>query len=169
MNTTVLIFPEPISVARVSYLINTKGILPEIAHLDLEMVKMKLQDATEGKGWTAEQCDLAEVEYKRFLHLSKVFGKGNVPTDTIDTMWHYHILDTRAYHKDCDAVFGGYFHHYPYFGMRGEQDAKDLENAFYATAERYQATFGEAMLQNEQKGCWHDCSGRCWHACSDDK
>lgn len=84
--------------------------------------------------------------------------------------WHYHILDTRAYHKDCDTVFGHYLHHFPYFGMRGEQDAINLKNSFYLTKDRYLETFNEEMAREDSEmKCWHDCENRCWHACSDDK
>lgn len=170
MEQPVLIYPDPISVERVSYLINQKGIDPVIANLDLEMVKMKLREPEEGENWTHKQCDSAEIEYKRYLHLCKKYGKGIVPNKIMDKVWHYHILDTRAYHKNCDTVFGHYLHHFPYFGMRGEQDAIDLKNSFYQTKDRYLETFGEEMARedNEMK-CWHDCENRCWHACSDDK
>ena len=169
MEQTVLIYPDPISVERVSYLINQKGIDPVIANLDLEMVKMKLREQEEGENWTHEQCDSAEIEYKRYLHLCKKYGKGIVPNKIMDKVWHYHILDTRAYHKDCDTVFGHYLHHFPYFGMRGEQDAIDLKNSFLQTKEKYRETFGEEIERDEHTDCWHDCENRCWHACSDDK
>jgi hypothetical protein len=44
----------------------------------------------------------------------------------VDEIWHQHILDTHAYHRDCDAIFGSYLHHFPYFGMRGDADAQAL-------------------------------------------
>jgi hypothetical protein len=95
------------------------------------------------------------------------FGKGIVPNKIQDKFWHFHILDTRAYHKDCENVFGHYMHHFPYFGMRGKQDAKDLESAFYKTKELYLQTFGEEMVRDSQEmKCWHDCQNRCWNACS---
>ncbi|TAE73139.1 MAG: hypothetical protein EAZ85_07960 [Bacteroidetes bacterium] len=169
MQTNVLIFPDELSVERISYLINQKNILPEIAEIDLEMVKMKMRETEEGEGWTAEQCESAEIEYKRYLHLCKIHGKGNVPNKIMDKMWHYHILDTRAYVQDCENIFGGYMHHYPYFGMRGEQDAQNLKNSFEKTKLRYETSFGEPMERDEHTDCWHDCEGRCWHACSDDK
>ena len=124
MEQLTLTTPEPITVERVSYLINKKGIDPTIAIIDLEMVKMKLQDTEEGLGWTVDQCDEAEIEYKRFLQLNKKFPDISiVPHTTMDLMWHQHILDTRAYHNDSDTVFGQYFHHFPYFGIRSESDA----------------------------------------------
>jgi len=161
------VVPAALTSERISWLINEKGIIPEISAIDLEMIKMKMSLEGEGEGWTKEQCDDAEVEYKRFLHLNKKFLKaGIVPTDIIDTMWHYHILDTRAYHKHCETVFGGYFHHFPYFGLRGDDDKQNLLNAFEHTQQVYQQEFGESMLRNRHSDCWHDCQGRCWHACS---
>ncbi len=164
-----LVKPEPISLERISWLINEKNIMPSIASINLEMVKMKMQDKSEWQGWTSEQCDSAEVEYKRYLQLNLQFPKSSiVPNKIMDTMWHYHILDTRAYCKDSEEVFGGYFHHYPYFGMRGEQDKQNLLNSFEKTKEMYLETFKESMIRGEHTDCWHDCEGRCWHACSSD-
>lgn len=164
---TQFVVPSPIGMERISWLINEKGIMPEIAGINLEMIKMKMQHPHEGKNWTPEFADEMEVEYKRFLHLNKKFPKvGIVPTDDIDEMWHYHILDTRAYIKDSEAVFGGYFHHFPYFGIRGEEDEQNLKNTFEATKELYFNEFGENMLRNKASDCWHDCQSRCWHACS---
>jgi hypothetical protein len=166
MTTTTLVYPNPITLERVSNLINSKAIDLKIAEIDLEMVKMKLRDHEEGQGWSFEQCDSAEIEYKRFLHLNLKYKKAAiVPNKIMDTMWHYHILDTRAYHKDSESIFGGYFYHFPYFGMRGEQDARDLEKAFDATKEKYEKEFGESMIRDAESGCWHDCESRCWHAC----
>ncbi len=83
----------------------------------------------------------------------------------MDKMWHYHILDTRAYCRDCDNVFGGYFHHFPYFGMRSEEDASNLVNAFEQTKAHYADAFGEQMDRNEAQKCWHSCQSRCHNAC----
>ena len=166
---TMLVKPAPISLDRISSLINEKGINPEIAGLDLEMIKMKMSLPDEGEGWTKEQCEDAEIEYKRFLHLNKKFLKLSiVPTNVIDTMWHYHILDTRAYHNDSEKVFRGYFHHFPYFGLRGDKDKQNLINSFEKTKEIYEKEFGEKMLRNQHSDCWHDCESRCWHACSNE-
>ncbi len=164
MKQLTLTTPEPISLERISYLINKKGIDPIIANIDLEMVKMKLKDTEEGLGWTAEQCDIAEIEYKRFLHLNKKFPDFSiVPHTAMDLMWHQHILDTRAYHSDCDKVFGQYFHHFPYFGIRSEEDKQDLTTAFDETQEIYGNEFGEDMLRKDSRNCKSGCnsSGKC--------
>lgn len=162
---TELIFPEQITDERVVFLAKFKGIDKKIAAIDLEMVKMKLKDEDEGLGWSNEQCESAEIEYKRYLNLCKKCGKGIVPNQIMDFMWHYHILDTKAYHKDCNNIFGGYLHHYPYFGMRGKKDAKNLKDSFYNTKSLYKEFYGEEMARDEHNDCWHDCENRCWHAC----
>ena len=163
-----LIVPDSISVSRIKYLFS-RGVDIDIAEINLEMVKMKMTNPDEGAGWTSEQCQEAELEYKRFLTLCRKFPypeNSVVPNKIMDTMWHYHILDTRAYSRDCDRVFGGYFHHFPYFGMRGEEDASNLIQAFEKTKHLYFAMFGEKMNRTEMQSCWNDCEGRCWHACS---
>lgn len=166
METKVSNFPAPISAERVNELIHQKGIAPEIAAIDLEMVKMKLKTEN-GEAWSDEQCQSAEVEYKRYLQLCKMYGKGMVPNRIIDSIWHYHILDTRAYAEDCQKVFGHFLHHYPYFGLRDEEEAKALKEAFERTKNLYFQTFGERMDRGgEEMDCWHDCEDRCWHDCS---
>jgi hypothetical protein len=162
---THMVFPPPLSENRITLLIS-KGIDKEIAQIDLEMVKMKLRDKEEGEGWSVDETETNEIEYKRWLTLVKKYGKGMVPTKAIDIFWHQHILDTHAYFADCQKNFGGYLHHYPYFGMRGEQDAKDLENSFYRTKKLYEESFNETIGANSGESCHHDCESRCWHACS---
>jgi hypothetical protein len=162
MEQLTLTIPEPISLERISYLINNKSIDPIIASINLEMIKMKLQDTDEGLGWTAEQCDEAEIEYKRFLHLNKKFPDlPIVPHRTMDLMWHQHILDTRAYHDDSQKVFGKYFHHFPYFGMRSESDKQDLTNAFDETQNIYASEFKEDMILENSSRCNAQCKSGC--------
>lgn len=116
----------------------------DIFNLDLSMIKMKLQDAEEGKGWTPQFCDEVEIEYKRFLALKRIFpDKDIVPNKYVDAFWHQHILDTQKYAEDCEALFGSFIHHYPYFGMRDEEDRQNLINAFEETKQLYFEVFSE--------------------------
>jgi hypothetical protein len=144
------------------------GVRETIAAIDLSMVKLKLQDREHGLAWTTAQCESAELEYKRYLELCKRHGPGIVPNAIMDDMWHFHILDTRAYARDCEVVFGHFLHHFPYFGMRGDDDRANLLAAFARTQALYEQAFGEPMARAEHTDCWHDCANRCWHACSDD-
>jgi hypothetical protein len=112
--------------------------------LDLSNVRMKLADTEEGPGLGAERLDLMEREYRKFLALHLAFPDAEiVPCKLVDQIWHRHILDTAAYRVDCDALFGEFLDHFPYFGMRGEADAQALEDAYADTLERYRAAFGE--------------------------
>lgn len=116
-----------------------------IDSLDLTMMKLKLADPDEGAGWSAEFCDRVEVEYRRYLGLSRRYPeKAIVPSKVVDTFWHAHILDTQAYAPDCDRTFGFFLHHYPYFGMRGPEDAAALGAAYDETLDLYEAHFGPA-------------------------
>jgi hypothetical protein len=167
MEQSVFTARQPITLERISYLINTKGIDPVIAGIDLEMVKIKLQDTVESLGWSEGQCDDAEIEYKRFLHLNHKFPESPiVPHTVMDLMWHQHILDTRAYHKDCLLVFGGYFHHFPYFGIRSEDDKKNLDSAFSETQKIYSSEFGGEMINEDSSKCTRNCVSRCTRKCS---
>src|SRR5687767_6601564 len=98
-----------------------------IEQLDLGLIKMKLTDPEEGQGWSREYADRVEIGYKRFLTLLAKYPDEVIAcTKDVDRFWHAHILDTMKYADDCAQIFGFFLHHYPYFGMRGEQDAKDL-------------------------------------------
>lgn len=117
-----------------------------IAALDLRPIKVKLMDAHSGEDWTQEYTDHVELWYRRFLLLSQRYPtKPIVVNQAIDTFWHYHILDTRKYAEDCQAVFGHFFHHFPYFGMRGEEDAKNLQQCFGDTMQLIEQEFGESL------------------------
>ncbi len=117
-----------------------------INEIDLSMICMKLMDPTEGEGWSRRQCAEVAEEYTRFLTLRLLFPNEDiVPNMAIDTLWHYHILDTSAYYRDCQAVFGRLLHHYPYFGMKGKEDAKQFVNAFERTKNLYEKTFNLSM------------------------
>jgi hypothetical protein len=112
--------------------------------LDLSNVRMKLADSEEGPGFGAEYIDLMEREYRKFLALQLAYPDADiVPCKIVDEMWHRHILDTAAYREDCEAFFGEFLDHFPYFGMRGADDAQALLDAYAETLDRYREAFGE--------------------------
>lgn len=129
--------------------------------VDFKMLKLKLQDPEEGLGWTSEECDIVELDYKRFLALKYAYPDEEiVPNRLVDKFWHFHILDTRAYVLDCEYVFGYFVHHYPYFGMMGEQDRRDLHIAFADTTALYKTHFGIGY-DEEQNGGRSKCRTAC--------
>ncbi len=126
--------------------------------LDLEPIKFLLVQPETGPGWSIEQVQVQETWYRRFLYLVCLHPeKTIVPTRDIDTFWHIHILDSRKYMADCETLFGRYFHHFPYFGLRGEADKQRMQKAFDETDALFQKQFGESPLSLGIA----DCGGLC--------
>lgn len=116
----------------------------EIAQLDLSLIKDTLMRDTGTHRWSSEQVEIAELWYKRFLHLKRKYPDARlVPTKLIDEVWHTHILDTKKYADDCQAIFGCFLHHYPYFGLAGEDDERCWRDAFDATGKVFEREFGD--------------------------
>lgn len=137
-----------------------------IAALDLTPIKMKLMHRQSGEGWSQQKADSVELEYRRFLYLAKKFpGEESAPLVDVDTFWHYHILDTMKYMKDCDAVFGHYLHHYPYAGMEGGADDEAVhERAGERMKELYEQEFGDGAYDQavRQMAAGQATAGAAW-------
>jgi len=123
---------------------NANDLFKAVMQLDLEPIKMKLMHVASGEGWSQEKADAVEKEYRRFLCLMKMYpDEDTAPLVDVDTFWHYHILDTMKYAADCEQAFGYFLHHYPYVGMRGEDDEQFRHDSGDRMRELYEATFGE--------------------------
>jgi len=115
-----------------------------IEALDLTLIKFKACRNEDGYGWPAGYADRMEAAYKRFLVLHARHPDLTLaPEQDVDRFWHMHILDTRKYAADCEATFGYFLHHFPYLGLRGEDDAKALEAAFQEMQRLSAEEFGE--------------------------
>ncbi|OOE63751.1 MULTISPECIES: hypothetical protein [Salinivibrio] len=114
--------------------------LKKVAALDFSMLNRKF---VEEYGWTVEYCREVEDLYRKFLALNMRYPEKKIcPTGPIDEYWHAHILDTRAYARDCEILFGEFLHHFPYFGMRGPEDRANLEAAFEKSLDLFVTHFG---------------------------
>jgi hypothetical protein len=126
---------------------SVEQIVGAIQALDLEPIKFKLMDIEEGQGWSREYVEQMAIAYKRFLTLSVKYPEETIaPSKDVDKFWHGHILDTMKYAEDCQNVYGYFLHHFPYFGMRGEEDAANLAEAGKTTNRLYEKEFGTATL-----------------------
>ena len=135
---------DPVSFEAAQAMISTdaalRDALDRVSQLDFTMLKRKM---IEEHNWTSEFCAEVESLYRRFLALNARYPDRKIcPTGPIDAFWHAHIIDTRAYMRDCEAVFGEYLHHFPYFGMRDPDDQVALENAFRESVEMFITHFG---------------------------
>lgn len=128
--------------------------------IDLSMVRMKLMDTEERIMPGSVNMDDAISYYREFLALLYAYpDKTIVPSQIIDAVWHHHILDTRAYASDTRSMFGHFLHHYPYFGMRGADDAKLLAESFVETCALWQKHFGRSPSSSrDMAGC---AGGKC--------
>lgn len=123
-----------------------------IAALDLEPIKVKLMDEDSGPGWSLEQANAAEQEYRRFLYLMKTHPQEPaIPLRDVDQFWHFHILDTMKYAADCQAVFGYFLHHFPYAGMRGKADREAYDQLVARTKALYAAAFHEDYVHSSAR------------------
>ena len=130
-----------------------------IASLDLGIVKNKL---IMKKGWSNDLAGWVENKYKEFLYLTITNPSETiVPSEIVDDMWHAHILDTRKYADDCEFALGGFLHHFPYLGLRGEEDLKYLKESFNSTKEILSEVFSSTyeLPTAVAASCHGGCSG----------
>ncbi len=96
--------------------------------------------------WTHVRAKKAVQNYKRYMAVTKALGGVQmVPNGDIDEIWHLHILDTRAYMDDCNALFGEYLHHYPYFGMLGEENRQQWLQVQSMSTSLWEQLFDEPL------------------------
>lgn len=119
--------------------------------MDFSLIKKKITtpDPLLCRTWSKIEAEIGIQYYKNFLFLNKKYLPSHPvipPLLEVDEIWHHHILDTRQYHADSMAIFGYYFHHYPYFGARGDEDLQNLGIAFEESQKLYELEFGSRMI-----------------------
>jgi hypothetical protein len=83
----------------------------KVDSLDLTNVRLYCQQQ---HGWDSTYASEVEEGYRRYLSLHLLFPETRfVATKDVDLFWHTHILHTRQYEADSEAVFGKMFHHDP--------------------------------------------------------
>jgi hypothetical protein len=113
-----------------------------VSALNLDPIKTKLMHVKSGPAWSQERADAVETEYRRFLCLLKAFPDLEMaPLEDVDTFWHYHILDTMKYARDCEQVFGYFLHHSPYLGEEDEAGMALQQEAGERMRELYESMF----------------------------
>src|SRR2546423_1851962 len=125
-----------------------------IEALDLTPIKRKAMHREGGYGWSAEYADRMAAAYKRYLILHAKYPERTLaPDEDVDRFWHLHILDTRKYAADCDATFGRFLHHFPYLGLRGEDDEAALHAAHAEMQALLAGEFGAADGATQAAWC----------------
>jgi hypothetical protein len=94
--------------------------------LSLDCVRSRV--AKENPDWTTTRVDTAVAEYRKWLvwiALNKKFDKLGMCSTDVDEVWHAHILFTRKYAADCEALCGCFIHHQP----NSEEEKRDDTSA----------------------------------------
>lgn len=100
-----------------------KQLSPCIEELDLSLVEYRLMTKL---GWAKDRTANAVQGYREFLQQVKDAGKGayhRPPSDDVDEVWHAHILHTKQYEADCNAIFGYFFNHHPDKPKKAKDDS----------------------------------------------
>ena len=117
--------------------------LKTLETIDFGPIAFKMIHPDEGQGWTLDQATQAIEQYRRFLFLTYRYPQQTiVPSREVDQVWHTHILDTEKYRDDCDQLFGRFIDHWPYFGLKDEDERQQLETAFAETQRLLEHHFG---------------------------
>jgi hypothetical protein len=123
--------------------------MEQLAQYDAPFLEEKLKlDGT----FPMEQYGEAFVELKKYVGLAFLFQEPlDMPSRTVDDVWHQFILFTREYHDFSKRFYGKYFHHSPYLPSR-QGDPTHLDNL----VRRYHQTYGRmpeiwSVCEHKQK------------------
>ena len=113
--------------------------------------------AKENPDWTTSRLETAVAEYRKWLVLIALnkFGKLGMCSPDVDEVWHAHILFTRKYAADCEALCGHFIHHQP----NSEAEKRDATNAKNTLA-GLQEIFGSVnhvWLSGREENCTDEC------------
>lgn len=143
--------------------------LAKVQMIDFRQIRFKLANDKDGERWSIQDIEKAQLLYTCFITLLLAYRHLPItlaPPVLADKFWHQHILDTRKYMKDCNELFGEYLHHFPYFGMRGKEDAEELQTAGRTTWKLMEEHFGHIQACRElfdelKVGDCSNCGGSC--------
>lgn len=94
------------------------------------------------ENWSMEFTQKAIEEYKKFVYLCCVSPNGASPSETVDKVWHMHLIYTQSYWEDfCPNVLKRNLHHHPSTG--GSSENAKHQNWFSETLENYREVFSQ--------------------------
>lgn len=103
------------------------------------------QHLAKANGWSVDYTQRVIEEYKKFVFLCIAANHRVAPPDSVDQVWHLHILHSQAYWQEfCPNILKHDLHHQPAQGGRPEREA--FHHWYDQTLESYQQFFGEPPL-----------------------
>ncbi len=92
--------------------------------------------------WTEDFTKKAIEEYKKFVYLCCILPQGASPSETVDKVWHMHLVYTQNYWEEfCPAILKRNLHHHPSNG--GYDEKLKHHNWFQDTLKYYEEIFNE--------------------------
>ncbi|MCT2563497.1 glycine-rich domain-containing protein [Chryseobacterium herbae] len=101
--------------------------------------------------WTLDFTQKAIKEYKKFVYLCCVLPNGASPSETVDKVWHMHLIYTQNYWEEfCPNILKRKLHHHPSKG--GFKENGKHRNWFSETMKSYQ----EIFQQEAPREIWYE-------------
>lgn len=101
--------------------------------------------------WTLDFTQKAIEEYKKFVYLCCILPDGASPSETVDKVWHMHLIYTQSYWEDfCPNILKRKLHHHPSKG--GSKENSKHRNWFSDTLKSYRDIF----QQEAPKDIWYE-------------
>ncbi len=131
----------------------------EFLNLNLEPIIYKLTYSEEGDSWSLNKALKYVQEYRCWLYICWLHPHLSLPpSKEIDEVWHTHSLDSELYRLQTLRLFGKFFDHFPYFGIRSDLDRQNLNTSFEKTKE-LMLQFGHTFNCNFASYCDNSCGG----------
>lgn len=89
----------------------------------------------------------AELALKQFYALSVANpdAKSFAVSSVVDEYWHAHILDTAAYRRFCEKIYGGFMDHVP-LDKDKTADVLDVKALYVTTHAELTRLFGDGLV-----------------------
>jgi len=90
--------------------------------------------------WSHDFTQKAIIEYKKFIYLCCIIPNGASPSETVDKVWHMHLIYTQNHWEEfCPDILQRKLHHYPSKG--GFKEKNKHENWLSETLVNYKKVF----------------------------
>lgn len=91
--------------------------------------------------WTSDFTSKSVEEYVKFIYIAATCEHPVIPSETIDKVWHLHLLYTHSYWDDlCANIIGRQIHHRPSERTMGSMEFYGKN--YRATLDSYTRFFG---------------------------
>jgi hypothetical protein len=131
----------------------------EFLDLNLEPIIFKLVRNEDGESWTLDKALKHVQEYRCWLFISWLNPELSLPpSKKIDHVWHTHALDSELYRIQTLRLFGKFFDHFPYFGVRSELDKQNL-NASFENTKVFMSRYSQSFGCDFTASCGNNCGG----------